>query len=150
MPTVQPVPDGFHTVTPYLVAKGVSKLIDFVKRAFDAQEIFVMRRPDGVVSHAEMKIGDSIIMMGEARGQWQPSASTIYLYVNDADALYRQALNAGGVSLQDMADQFYGDRSGGIKDPCGNMWWVATHVEDVAPEELERRASAMQHATAAS
>jgi uncharacterized glyoxalase superfamily protein PhnB len=143
MPNVKPVPDGFRTVTPYLTVRGVDKLIDFVKGAFNAEEVFMMRGPDGHVSHAEFRIGDSIIMMGEARGEWQPSSTTLYLYVPDCDSVYNRALSAGGTSVQELTDQFYGDRSGGVKDPCGNMWWIATHKEDVSPEELQRRAQAM-------
>jgi PhnB protein len=134
------IPDGFHTVTPYLIASGASNLMDFLKRAFDAQETFRMPAPDGAIMHAEMKIGDSMIMLGEASVQWKPLACALYLYVNDADALYKRALQAGATSIMEPADQFYGDRHGGVKDPSGNTWWIATHKEDVPPEELKKRA----------
>jgi len=139
---VKPIPDGYHTVTPYLVVQGAGKLIDFLKRAFDAQETFRMARPDGTVGHAEVRIGDSVVMMADACHEWQPMPGTIHLYVNDVDATYRRALEAGAISLRELADQFYGDRSAGVKDLVGNHWFVATHKEDISPEEMEKRAEA--------
>ncbi|HXH10729.1 MAG TPA: VOC family protein [Alphaproteobacteria bacterium] len=139
---VKPIPDGFHTVTPFLVVQGASTLIDFLKQAFDATEVFRMADPDGAVMHAEVKIGDSIIMMGEASGEHKPMPVGMYLYVNDVDAVYKRALQAGATSQMEPANQFWGDRQGGVKDPAGNLWWIATHIEDVPPEELSRRAEA--------
>jgi uncharacterized glyoxalase superfamily protein PhnB len=139
---VKPIPDGYHSVTPYLVVQGAATLIEFLKRAFEATETFRMAHQDGTVMHAEVKIGDSIVMMGEARGDHKPIPACIYLYVNDADAVYKRALQAGATSQMEPTDQFYGDRHGGVMDPVGNLWWIATHVEDVAPEELKRRAEA--------
>jgi PhnB protein len=139
---VKAIPEGFHTVTPYLVVEGVPKLIDFLKQAFDAQEIMRMPRPDGVIMHAEVRIGDSSVMMGEAMGEHQPRPSCLYLYVENADATYKRALQAGATSTMEPADQFYGDRHGGVIDPVGNQWWIATHIEDVPPDELARRAQA--------
>ncbi len=139
---VKPIPDGYHTVTPYIVVSGVAKLIDFVKRAFGAEEKVCHTKPDGTIGHAEVKIGDSMMMMGEASGEWKPMPSAIYLYVPNTDAVYKQALKAGATSIMEPADQFYGDRSAGVKDPCGNMWWIATHVEDVPHDEMKRRAEA--------
>jgi uncharacterized glyoxalase superfamily protein PhnB len=139
---VKPIPEGYHSVTPYLVVRGAAKLIDFLTQAFEAKEIFRMPRPDGTVMHAEVKIGDSIVMMGEAMGDMQPMPGTMYLYVHDADAVYRRALQAGATSVMEPADQFYGDRHGGVKDPAGNHWWIATHKEDVPPDELQKRAQA--------
>ena len=139
---VKAIPDGYHAVTPYLVVQGAAKLIDFLKQAFDAQETFRMPMPDGTIMHAEVKIGDSMVMMGEASEQWKPMPAALYLYVTDADAVYKRALQAGATSIMEPADQFYGDRHGGVKDPSGNMWWIATHKEDVAPEELKKRAEA--------
>ena len=127
-------------MTPYLVVQGVAKLIDFLKQAFDAKEIERMAGPDGSVMHGEVRIGDSVVMMGEAWGESKPIAAALYLYVNDTDVTYRRALQAGATSLREPADQFYGDRSGGVKDPAGNQWWIATRKEDVSPEELARRA----------
>ena len=140
---VKPIPDGFHTVTPYLVVHGVDTLLDFLQRAFNAQQLHSpMMRPDGSIGHAEVKIGDSVIMMGEPMGDMQPMPGSIYLYVNDADAVYQRALQAGATSLMEPADQFYGDRSAGVKDAVGNQWWIATHKEDVPPDEMLKRAKA--------
>jgi uncharacterized glyoxalase superfamily protein PhnB len=138
--TVKPIPDGYHTVTPHLVNKDVSRLIEFLTRAFDAQEVHRLAGPDGRVMHAELRIGDSMIMIGEASGEWKPMPSSIALYVKDVDATYQRALAAGAVSLKEPMDQFYGDRSGGVKDPAGNHWWIATHIEDVPVEEIKLRA----------
>jgi len=137
--TVKPIPDGYHSVIPYLIVQGAAALIDFLRHAFDATEKERHAWPDGSIMHAEVKIGDSTIMLGEARGEWKPMPASIYLYVNDADATFRKAIKAGAVSVMEPADQFYGDRHGGVKDPCGNLWWVATHIEDVPPEELQKR-----------
>lgn len=139
---VKPIPEGYHSVTPYLVVPRVSALIDFLKRAFDARETYRMPRADGTVMHAEVRIGDSNIMLGEPMGEWKPMPASVYLYVEDADAVYRRAIESGATSLMEPADQFYGDRHGGVQDPSGNHWWIATHKEDVAPEELSRRAEA--------
>ncbi|MCZ7624646.1 MAG: glyoxalase [Candidatus Methylomirabilota bacterium] len=136
----KPIPDGFHTVTPCLNVQGADKLIDFMKQAFDAVEVFRMVRPDGMIGHAEVKIGDSIMMLGEASGECPPMPGTSYLYVNDADVTYKRALQAGATSLMEPTDMFWGDRHACVKDRCGNHWGIATHKEDVSPEELSRRA----------
>jgi len=136
---VKPVPDGYHTVTPYLTVEGAGGLIEFLERAFDAKQIHAMKGPDGKIVHAEVRIGDSVVMIGEARGDWGPRPGTIYLYVADCDALYKRALAAGATSLTEPANQFYGDRHAGMRDPAGNYWWIATHVEDVPPDEMKRR-----------
>jgi uncharacterized glyoxalase superfamily protein PhnB len=140
---VSPIPAGFHSITPYLVVPGIAKLVEFLKQAFGAEETHpIMTRPDGTVMHAEMRIGDSRLMMGEPMGNFQAMPCMLYLYVPDVDAIYRRALAAGAVSLQEPADQFYGDRNAGVRDPSGNLWWIGTHKEDVPPEELRRRAQA--------
>jgi PhnB protein len=139
---VQPVPEGYHTVTPYLIVDDAQKLLDFVERAFGARMQHVMRRPDGAVMHADFVIGDSHIMVGQAGPAWKSLQSSIYLYLADCDAAYRKALDAGATSIAQPATMFYGDRHGGVTDPCGNQWWMATHVEDVSEEELERRHAA--------
>ncbi|MBI4752172.1 MAG: VOC family protein [Acidobacteria bacterium] len=139
---VKPIPEGYHTVTPYLVVENAEKLLEFLTSAFDAKVTFCTRHSDGAVGHAEVKIGDSMIMIGEAGPQSQPMPSMLYLYVPDTDATYKQAVEAGGISIMEPANQFYGDRNAGVKDHCGNQWWIATHVEDVSPEELEQRAKA--------
>ena len=140
--TVNYIPQGYHTVTPYLVVHGAAAVLDFVKRAFDAQEVAVMRSPDGVIRHAEARIGDSVIMMGEAPPGSAPVPGMLYVYVKDADASYARALEAGATSLREPSTQFYGDRHGAVTDAGGNQWWIATHVEDVNAEEIERRAKA--------
>lgn len=137
---VKPIPDDHHTVIPYLMVHGVARLLDFLKQSFEAKETERMARPDGTIMHAEVRIGDSAVMMGEPMGEFQPMPGSIYVYVNDTDAAYRRALEAGATSVMEPADMFYGDRNAGVKDSCGNIWWIATHVEDVSPEELRRRA----------
>ena len=137
---VKPKPDGYHTVTPYLVVEGAAALIDFLKSAFGAQEFHRFAAPGGRIGHAEVWIGDSAVMLGDARAEFQPMTAMLYLYVDDVDTLYQRALDAGAESVQPPADQFYGDRSAGVKDPCGNLWWMATHIEDVPGDELKRRA----------
>ena len=137
---VKPIPEGYHTLTPYLVVDDVDILMDFLKNAFNADERFRMPGPDGKAMHAEMKIGNSHIMLGAAKEGHEANNSMIYMYVEDTDATYKQAVAAGGESLMEPADQFYGDRNAGIKGPMGNSWWIATHVEDVPDEEMAKRA----------
>ncbi len=137
---VNPIPSGYHTVTPYLVVDGAERFIEFVKQAFGAEERGRFLAPNGKIMHAEVKIGDSLIMLGEANKQIAAQPAGLCLYVPDTDATYRQALQAGAKSLREPEDQFYGDRSAGISDPAGNTWWINTHVEDVSQEEMERRA----------
>lgn len=140
MTSVKPIPEGYHVVTPYLVVQGAERLIDFMKHAFDAKETERMSMPDGSIGHAEVRISDSVIMLGDARGEtWKPMPSSIYLYVTDCDAVYKQALEAGATSLMEPKDQFYGDRSGGVRDPGGNHWFISTHKEDLSKDELDRR-----------
>jgi uncharacterized glyoxalase superfamily protein PhnB len=139
---VKPIPDGHHTVTPYLIVKGAAQLIDFMKQAFAAEEIQRMAQPDGSIMHAEMRVGDSMVMMGEASDQNPPIPAMLHLYVTDADAVYRRALAAGATSVREPVDEFYGDRIGGVKDRFGNQWWIATHIEDVSPAELAEREDA--------
>lgn len=137
---VKPVPEGYHTLTPHLIVQGAPKLLDFLKQAFDAKEKYSLTGPNGAIMHAEVKIGDSMVMIGEAMGEWKAMPASIALYTDNADALYKRALEAGATSIREPADQFYGDRSGGVKDPAGNHWWIATHIEDVSPDELRKRA----------
>jgi PhnB protein len=141
---VRPVPEGYHTVTPYLIVRDADKLLEFMKKAFDARVKEEHRKPDGSIMHADVVIGDSHVMLGQAGGQWREMPASILLYVPDADGMYKAALEAGGKSVQEMATQFYGDRSGGVEDSSGVTWWISTHVEDVSPEEMERRMKAYQ------
>jgi PhnB protein len=128
---VKPIREGFHTVTPYLMVREAVKLIDFVKEAFAATELFRGTGSAGGI-HAEVRIGDSMVMIGGA-GTWngEPMPAAIHLYMDDVDAVYKGALQAGAASLSEPADQPYGDRIAGVKDPFGNVWYIATHIEDV-------------------
>ena len=139
---VKPIPEGYHSVTPYLIVQDAGRLLDFVKQVFEAEETFRMDGPGESVRHAEFRIGDSVVMTADATPEFPPMPVTIHLYVNDADAVYVKALRAGATSTQEPADQFYGDRTAGVKDRFGNVWYIATHQEDVSPEELARRAKA--------
>jgi len=139
---VKAVPEGYHSVTPYLVVEGAEKLIDFVKAAFGAQEGLRMLQPDGSIGHTELRIGDSFIMLSEARGPFKAMPAMLYLYLEDVDAAYARALAAGATSIAEPKDQFYGDRGGGVQDMCGNLWWVGTRIEDLSEEELMRRHAA--------
>jgi uncharacterized glyoxalase superfamily protein PhnB len=126
------VPEGLGTVTNYLHPRGAAGLIAFLERAFGAQELFRVASPEGVVHHAKVRIGSSVVEVGEAHGEWQPRPSAIYLYVPDVDATHDQAVRAGAVSAQVPADQPYGDRVAHVNDPAGNIWYIATHKKEVA------------------
>ncbi len=147
---VKPIPEGYHSVTPYLIIKGAAEAIDFYKKAFGATELFRMAQPDGKVAHAEIKIGDSPIMLSDEHPEMGYKSPTslggtplsIMIYVEDVDTIFKQALAAGGEEQKPLQDQFYGDRSGTLKDPFGHIWHVATHIEDVSPEEMDKRAKA--------
>jgi len=155
------IPQGYHTVTPYLSVHNAAQALDFYKRAFGAEEVMRMNGPQGTVSHAEIKIGDSIVMLAEesaSTGLRSPqslgsSTVSILLYVKDVDSAFKQAISAGAKSQQPLADMFWGDRYGRLTDPFGHSWSLATHIEDVAPEEMQKRAQeamkATQHARAA-
>jgi len=144
MPKVAPIPSGFTTVTPYLVIEGAAQAIDFYKRAFGAQEIARMPGPDGSVMHAEIRIGNSVIMLGEANPQrnalgpkaLKGSPVSIMLYVEDSAAVAAQAEKAGAKITMPVADMFWGDRYGTLEDPFGHKWGVATHIRDVTEAEM--------------
>jgi PhnB protein len=139
---LKPVPEGYHTVTPYLTASDAEGLLQFIKQAFGATEHYVMRGPDGEIRHGDVLVGDSHVMLGQAGGEWKAMPAQLYLYVPDCDAVYRQALAAGATSVQEPKTQFYGDRHGCVRDRWGNLWWAASHVEDVSEEEIAERAKA--------
>jgi PhnB protein len=152
----KPIPDGYRTATPYLIVRGAAEAIEFYKRAFGATEMLRMTDPQGRVGHAEIKIGDSVIMLADehpAMGYRGPrslggSSVSILLYLEDVDAVFERAVKAGAKAHRPVIDQFYGDRSGTLEDPFGHIWTVATHVEDVPPEEMKRRAeTAMKSAS---
>jgi PhnB protein len=146
---VKPIPEGYHSITPYLILDDATRAIDFYKRALGAVEKFRMGAPGGKIGHAELTIGDSTIMLADeypdmgARSAKTMGGSPMFLmvYVPDVDKMVAQAIAAGGTLKRPVANQFYGDRTGGIDDPFGYHWYLATHVEDVPPEELERRAA---------
>jgi PhnB protein len=135
---VNPIPAGYATVTPAFNVKDADKFIDFLKQAFGAEERMRMQPPGGPVMHCELKIGSSIVMLSEPLMD-PPTKSATMLYVADCDAVYKRALEAGATSLMEPANQFWGDRFARVSDPFGNRWGIATHVEDVSPEETERR-----------
>jgi len=148
---VQAIPSGYHTATIYLIVKGAAKALEFYKKAFGAVELMRFEGPGGTIGHAEIKIGDSPIMLADefpGMGHKSPTtiggtAAGVCLYVKDCDALFKQAVAAGATVMKPLQDQFYGDRSGSVIDPFGHQWTVATHIEDVAPDEMKRRHAEM-------
>ncbi|HTO98119.1 MAG TPA: VOC family protein [Myxococcales bacterium] len=145
MAKFKPIPDGYHSITPYLIVKGAAKALEFYKKAFAAEELLRMPQPDGRIGHAEIRIGDSVVMLADEapeRDIRAPQGSTpvhLMIYCENVDAVFKRALAAGGKELRPLQDQFYGDRSGTLVDPFGHQWTVATHVEDVSGEEMKRR-----------
>ena len=141
---VKAIPDGYHSVQAYLMIDGVVSAIEFYKKAFGATELFCMKQTDGRVGHAEIQIGDSRIMMADengamdayAPGHYGGSSVSMMIYTEDCDAMYRSAIAAGAASVREPADQPYGDRSSGVKDPFGYKWWISTHIKDMSQEEL--------------
>ncbi len=148
---VKPIPDGYHAATPYLIIRGAAAAIEFYKKVFSATEMFRMTQPDGRVGHAEIRIGDSVIMMADEfpeMGAHSPqhfggTPVSMLLYFDDVDAVFRRAIAAGSAELKPVQDQFYGDRTGTLKDPFGHQWTIATHIEDITPEEAGKRAAAL-------
>jgi PhnB protein len=147
--TVKPIPDGYHSLTPYLYVKGGRKAMDFYTKAFGAEELMhIDGLTPGIIGHAEMKIGDSIFMLADEMPEWgnkSPQtlggvASSLMIYLKDVDAAFARAIKAGATEMRPLKDQFYGDRTGCVIDPFGHVWTLATHVEDVPPEEMGRRA----------
>lgn len=139
---VKPIPEGYHSVTPSFIVEDAPGLLEFVKRVFDAVEVHRTLDGDGTIRHAEFRIDDSMLMLSQARGEWKAEPGSVYVYLPDVDATYAKALAAGATPLMAPADQFYGDRSGGVKDAHGITWWMGTHIEDVSGEEIQRRAAA--------
>lgn len=136
---VKAIPEGYHTVTPSLSVKGAGKFIDFLKAAFGAEEAFRMPMPNGDIMHAEVRIGDSTVMLHDTMGQ-PPTSSALFLYVNDVDAMHKRAVRAGATSASEPTNMFWGDRVSQVVDQFGNHWSIATHKEDVSPDEMEKRA----------
>lgn len=144
---VKAIPEGFHTVTPYITASDAKAVIEFIQRAFDGALVERIEDEKGRIRHAQVKIGDSHVMLTDGNDDdCLPAPVALYLYLNDVDAAYEQALRAGGVSVMEPADQFYGDRNAGVRDVCGNTWWLASRIEDVPSEEIARRAREMGRA----
>jgi PhnB protein len=146
---VKPIPEGYHAVTPYLIIKGANNAIDFYKKVFGATEIVRMSGPNGTVGHAELRIGDSVIMLADEQGPHRSPATfggspvSLMLYVPDVDKTFKEAIANGAKESRALQDQFYGDRSGNLVDPFGHTWTVSTHVEDVSEQEMQRRMAAM-------
>jgi uncharacterized glyoxalase superfamily protein PhnB len=134
-----PRPDGFHAVTPYLIVDDARKLIAFTQAVFDATLCYVHELPDGRVMHSQIIIGDSILWLADSNPKWPSRSFMLYIYVEDVDAVYQRALDAGATSVQPPGNQFYGDRSCGVEVPGAGQWWIATHVENVSAEEVTRR-----------
>ncbi|MBA3916600.1 MAG: VOC family protein [Acidobacteriales bacterium] len=151
---MQAKPEGYHSITPYLICDGAAKAIDYYKEAFGATELMRMAGPDGRVGHAELKIGDSPIMLADEvpqMGYRSPQALggtpvSLLLYVDDVDAVVERAVSMGAKLQKPVEDQFYGDRMGTVQDPFGHVWSIATHTEDVSPEEMQRRAAKLHGA----
>jgi uncharacterized glyoxalase superfamily protein PhnB len=136
---VKPVPEGFHTVTPFLVADDANKLIEFIKKAFNGNVTYMIKSDDGIVRHATVKIGDSMVMVSNGTEIYKPMPCMLHLYVEDVDTVYRQAVKAGGESIREPRDEFYGDRSSAVRDAWDNQWWIASHIEDVSDAEMKKR-----------
>jgi PhnB protein len=145
---VKPIPDGYHAVTPYLALDNAAEAIEYYKKAFGAKERGRMDAPGGKIGHAELEIGDALVMLSDALPEFSTrppkelggTSASVFLYVEDVDAVVKQAVDAGGTVEMEVADQFWGDRFGSITDPFGHVWAIATHVEDVPPEEMAERA----------
>ncbi|HTV95475.1 MAG TPA: VOC family protein [Steroidobacteraceae bacterium] len=150
-------PEGYHSVTPYLIVKGGAEAINFYQRAFGAVEVMRIPNPDGKIAHAEIKIGDSVVMLADEHPQMgyrSPQSLggagvSLLVYLDKVDDVFKGAIASGAKELQPLKNQFYGDRSGTLQDPFGHLWTLATHVEDVAPEELRRRAEKMMQGASA-
>jgi PhnB protein len=150
----KPIPEGYHSLTPYLSIKGASSALSFYKKAFGAEEIYRLDMPDGRVGHAELQIGDSKIMLADEMPEMADAVTKsprtlgattagFHVYVADVDAQFKRAVEAGATVKRPVQDQFYGDRSGTVEDPFGHIWTLATHIEDVSPEEIKKRMASM-------
>ena len=136
---VEPIPEGYRAVTPFIIVKGAAQLLDFMRDAFGAEEMGRVVGEDGSIGHAETRIGDSVVMAFDAKEDWPWTPSFLRLYVEDGDAVFQQALKAGATSVTEMTNMPWGDRVGRVRDPFGNLWWIMTRIEDVDEEEIGRR-----------
>ncbi|GII04367.1 VOC family protein [Planobispora takensis] len=139
--TVKPIPEGYTTVTPWIISYDTAGLMSYLTRAFDAVELARVVGDEGRIGHAEMRIGNAVVMMFDSRPGWPRTPAFLRLYVPDADAAHHQAVEAGGTSVTEVTHLYFGDRVGRVRDPFGNLWWIQTRVEDVSPDEMERRLS---------
>lgn len=152
---VKAQPDAYHSVTPYLIVRGGTRAIDFYKKAFGATELMRLDAPGGKIGHAEIKIGDSVVMLADENPDWDAKSPESYggspvhlmIYVEDVDQVFKQSLGAGATERRPVKDQFYGDRSGTLADPFGHTWTIATHIEDVSEEEIQKRMAAEMQST---
>ena len=142
---VPPIPEGTSTVMPWIISRDTAKLLDFMKQAFGAQELSCLYNEDGTIAHAEVKIGNSIVGGFDAREGWPNIPCFLRLYIEDADAVYHQALSAGATAVTELTNLSWGDRGGRVRDPLGNVWWIQSRVEQVAQEEATRRATEKQY-----
>ena len=138
-------PEGYHTITPSFSVDGAQKFIAFLKEVFNAQDRLKMEGPGGKIMHAELNIGDSTVMVGDVMPQWPAKSNSLYVYVDNVDATYERALKAGATSVRAPENAFYGDRTSAVQDAFGNFWGIATHVEDVPPDEMKKRAESFQN-----
>jgi PhnB protein len=139
--TIPPVPEGYGTVTPWVISLDTASLLDFVARAFDATELARLPNEDGTIGHAEVRIGDSIVMMFDGRPEWGATPAFLRLYVEDAAGTFRQALDAGATAVTEVTELFWGDRIGRVRDPLGNVWWLQERTAELTPDEIAERAA---------
>jgi len=142
------IPAGYTPVTPWIISRDTARLLDFVARAFAAQELSRMNDADGPIVHAEFRIGDAVVMAFDARPGWSETPGFLRLYVDDCDAVFQRALDAGATAVTAPTTLFFGDRVARVRDPLGNVWWIQAHLEDLTPEEMQRRAGQQAHADA--
>ncbi len=142
--SVKPIPEGYNNVIPYLICNGTEKVIDFCKKVFDAKVDGIHKDDNGIVMHASIHIRDSAVMLSEGSENHPAAPSMMYIYVEDVDKVYKKAIDAGGISMREPTDEFYGDRSAGVKDSSGNQWWIGACIENVSDEEMKKRQEAMK------
>ena len=140
--SIKHIPEGYTTITPYLIVDGAEKLIEFIETVFDGEVVMKMPSENGKIAHAEVKIGNSMLMLADSGEEWKPTQAMLHSYVENTDEVFQKALDAGATSIKEPADQFYGDRSSAVKDAFGNFWGISTHLEEVSEEEMQRRMEA--------
>lgn len=139
--TVKAIPEGYTTITPWIIGADTACLMDYLTQAFGAEELSRLADENGVIGHAEMRIGDAVVMMFDSRPDWPPTPAFLRLYVDDAEAVHRQAVEAGGTSVTEVTHLFFGDKVGRVRDPFGNLYWIQTRIEDVSEDEMVERLS---------